>query len=332
VTARSSSSRHRAERLIRWYPRPWRDRYGEEFVELLVEDLAERPRWSGRTLNVVGSGLLARIADAGLTGSALDAPDQERASLAVLIASLAMFLALGISMWSQLTIGWQWSAPDTPGTTIAVIAMSVVAVFAALATCAAGPVIWTVIRAFVQKEAQGLGRPLLLTAAGLAVVIVGSRHFANGWPGTGGHPWSHQGMVPGGVAAFSWAATLSITSYWMHPAALGAFPLPEVIWMIGSPIAIGMAVIGSTKIVRRVQLSPGVLRLEIVLGRLAAAAAALFLVAASLWTLKGGSGPRGLFDAGAIDRFALVAMTVSLLVAVQSLRRARRGGPAPLAR
>lgn len=329
---RGASSRHHAERLLRCYPRAWRERYGEEFVELLVEDFADRPRWSGRTCNVVASGLLARISGAGLTGAALDAPDQARATLAALIGSLAMFLALGIAMWSQLTIGWQWSAPDTPGTTIAVIAMSVVVViFAVLAVCAAGPVIWTVARAFLHKNAGGLGRPSLLVGVGLAVVIVGSRHFGNGWPGTGGHPWSHQGMVPGGVAAFSWAATLSITSYWMHPSALLAFPRTEVVWMLSSPLAMGMAVVGSAKLVRRVQFSARVLRIEILLGRVAALAMSLFLVAAGLWTLKGGPGPRGLFDTGSIDRFALVAMAVALVVAVHSLRRARSGRRTQLA-
>ena len=326
MTRAGSGQRH-AEMLLRCYPRAWRERYGEEFVELLIEDFAERPHWSGRTFNVVATGLLARLSCAGLTGHVLDAPDQARASLAALIGSLAMFLALGISMWSQLTIGWQWSAPDTPGTTIAVVAMWVVVViFAVLAACASGPVMWTVIKAFVKGGARGLGRPVLLTAVGLALLTMGSRHFGNGWPGTGGHPWSHQGMVPGGVAAFSWASTLSITSYWMHPAALLGFPLPEVIWMFASPLAIGMAVVGSAKIVRRVHLSPRVLRVEILLGRLAAVAMALFLMAAGLWTLKGGSGPRGLFDAGAIDRFALIAMTTSLVVAVHSLRRTRSFG------
>jgi hypothetical protein len=96
--------------------------------------------------------------------------------------------------------------------------------------------------------------------------------------------------------------------------------------MFVSPLAIGMAVVGSAKIVRRVQLSPRVLRVEILLGRLAAVAMALFLMAAGLWTLKGGPGPRGLFDAGAIDRVAIIAMTTSLVVAVHSLRRTRSFG------
>lgn len=325
--------RQHAERLLRCYPRAWRERYGEEFVEFLIEDFADRPRWSGRTCNVVTSGLLARMAGAGLRGPVSDAPDQARASLAALIASLAAFLALGISMWSQLTIGWQWSAPDTPGTTIAMMAMSaVVVIFAVLAACAAGPVIWRVALAFLHKNARGLGRPLFLVGAGLAIVIVGSRHFGNGWPGTGGHPWPHQGIVPGGVAAFSWAATLSITSYWMHPSALLAFPAAEVVWMCCSPVALGMAVVGSAKVVRRVELAPRVLRMEIMLGRVAAIAMSVFLGAAGLWTLKGGPGPRGLFNTGAIDRFALVVMALALGVAVHSLRRARGARLARLVR
>ena len=34
----------RADRLIRWYPRAWRQRYGEEFGELVIADISERPR------------------------------------------------------------------------------------------------------------------------------------------------------------------------------------------------------------------------------------------------------------------------------------------------
>jgi hypothetical protein len=330
------SSRHsparRAEHLLRWYPRVWRERYGEEFMALLMEDLAERPRWSGRTINVMGSGLLARLTAAGLTGSALDAADQARATLATLLCSVAAFLVLGVSMWSQLTIGWQWSAPDTTGTTVAIVTMTLtVAIFIVLALCAVGPVLWTVARSLATGNARGLARPLVLVATGISLVIVGSRHFGNGWPGTGGHPWAHQGLVPGGVAAFSWASTLSITSYWVHPAALLAFPAPELAWMLASPVALVMIAVGSAKVVRRVHLSLAVLRVEILLGRLAVATMAVFLLAAGEWILRGGTGPRGLFDAGSIDRLAIVAMTASLVLAVHTLGRARTRGSAPWA-
>jgi hypothetical protein len=319
------SPSQRAERLLRWYPHAWRERYGEEFTELLILELAERPHSSGRTVNIMASGLLARLSAAGLTGTVLDGPAQARASLATLVCSVAAFLALGISMWSQLTIGWQWSAPDTAGTAIAIVAMTMaVALFALLAACAVIPVIWTVVRSFLRWNGHEFVRPLLLVGVGLSVVVVGSRHFGNGWPGTGGHPWAHQGLVPGGIAAFSWASTLSITSYWMHPSALLAFPPAEVAWMLASPVAMVMVAVGSAKTVRRIQLSPGILRFEILLGRLAVVAMALFLTAAGVWLLAGGTGPRGLFDAGTIDRFAVITMTAAIVLASHTLYRACR--------
>jgi hypothetical protein len=330
--SRTPSEERHAEHLLRWYPRAWRERYGEEFAELLMEDRAERPHSAGRTVNVMASGLLARLAGAGLAGGALEGPAQARASLSALICSVAAFLALGVSVWSQLTIGWQWSPPRTTGTAVAVVVMTAVVVaLAGLAACAAAPVIWTVLRALAHRTAPGLGRPVLLVAVGLVVVVVGSRHFGNGWPGTGGHPWTDQGLVPGGVAAFSWASTLSVTSYWAHPTALSAFPFSEVAWMVGSPVAMVMVVVGSTKVVRRTHLTPRVLRAEMVLGRLAAAAMALFVLATGVWMLNAGPGRRGLFASGAIDRVALIAMVACLLVAIQSLCRARRARPTGLA-
>jgi hypothetical protein len=50
----------RAGRVLLWYPRSWRIRYGEEFAELLAAELAEQgPSWR-RTVNVAATGLRAR--------------------------------------------------------------------------------------------------------------------------------------------------------------------------------------------------------------------------------------------------------------------------------
>jgi hypothetical protein len=297
-----------------------------------MAEWAERPRSVRRIVDVMASGLVARLSGAGLIGPMLDGPDQARAGLASLVVALAAFLVLGVSMWAQLTIGWQWSAPNASGTVIAVVAMTVtVGIFALLALAAAAPVVWSVVRAFQQRAAHGLGRPVLLIGAGLTVVIVGARHFGNGWPGTGGHPWAHQGLVPGGVAAFSWASTLSISSYWMHPLALSTFPPAEVAWMIASPIALTAVAVGCAKVIRRVQLSARALRFEVTLGRLAVGVMAVFVVAAGLWVLRGGAGPHGLFTTGAIDRVALVAMVATFAVAVRAMDRTATG-PVPRTR
>jgi len=329
----TESDRRRAGRLLRWYPRAWRVRYGDEFSELLASDIAERPRSWRRTGDVVQRAAAARLTGTGLTGHPLDPADQVRASLATLVCALAVFLAFGLAMWSQLTIGWQWSDPDTAATRAAVVVLSgVVLCFAVLTLLAAGPVVWALVRRATGRRFSGLAVPSALFAGGLAVLAAGGRHFANGWPGTGGHPWLHQGLVPGGVAAFTWAATLSVTSYWAHPGALASFPAAEVVWMAVSPLAMGAMVIGAATTVRRLDLSPGALRYETRLAQAGALAMAVFVLAVCGWIADGGPGPKNLFHAGAIDVAGVVVMAAGLAVAARALHTARRGGPAGLAR
>ena len=43
MSEREAALRRRARRALRWYPREWRARYGEEFTELLMADFDERP-------------------------------------------------------------------------------------------------------------------------------------------------------------------------------------------------------------------------------------------------------------------------------------------------
>ena len=132
----------RASRLLRWYPKAWRSRYGEEFAELLIADISERPRSRTRTADVARGGIVARLAAAGFCGCTLEASAQVRASLTALGWCVAIFVGVGTAMWSQLTIGWQWSEPDAAATTAAVVVMSAAMLaFAVLALAAIVPVL-----------------------------------------------------------------------------------------------------------------------------------------------------------------------------------------------
>ena len=255
MRVRPADVTRRAERLLRWYPKSWRARYGDEFAALLISDLSERPRSWPRTADVVRSAMVARLTGAGLTRHRLEPTEQVRASLACLGCTVAVFVAFGAALWAQLTVGWQWAAPAAVGTAAAMVVMSsVMFVFAALGLLAAVPVAASVLVHIGRRQTRGLVRPTALFLGAAALLIVGSRHFGNGWPGTGGHHWVHQGLVPGGVAAFLWASSLSISSYWAHPGALLGFPAPEVAWMVVSPLALVGMVVGATKILRRVEL------------------------------------------------------------------------------
>jgi hypothetical protein len=319
-----------AARLLRWYPRAWRSRYGEEFAELLVADIEERPRSRSRTADVIRGGLVARIGEAGLSGGAPEAGTaraRTSASLASLGCCAAVFAGVGGAMWSQLTIGWQWSAPASAGVTVAMFAMSAAMLaLAVLALLAVLPVAWRVLAG----RRPGLRGPSALFAAGLAIVVAGGRHFGNGWPGTGGHSWAHLGLVPGGVAAFSWASTLSVSSFWAHPAALAAFPAAELAWMALSPLAVAAAVTGAATAVRRAGLSPAALRFEARLGRAACAAMAVFLAGACAWVAVplgayGADRAPGPFHSGAIDAAGLVVLILALAVGRQAAAQAGAG-------
>ena len=283
----------RAGRLLRWYPKAWRSRYGEEFTELLISDIGERPRSRSRTADVIRGGIVARLADAGLSGSAPGATAQVRASLASLACCAAVFLGFGGAMWSQLTIGWQWSEPDTVGTIATLVMSGAMLVFAVLALLATLPVAWGVASRVARRQPRGLLGPSLLFLAGLA--------------------------------AFSWASTLSVSSFWAHPAALAAFPPAELAWMALSPLAVACVVAGAATAVRRTELSPGVLDFEARVGAAACITMAVFLGGCCAWIAGRAPGPGNLFHPGVIDVAGVAVMTVALAVARQAARQARTG-------
>jgi hypothetical protein len=310
----------RVRRLLLWYPRAWRARYGDEFAELLAAELAERgPCWQ-RSANIAVSGLRVRLAGVGLTGHPLDAGAAARAGLATVAACSAAAGLAGAAMWAQLAVGMQWSVPPDRAITWAIDLMSgALLVLAILALLAAAPVAWAAVMTALRGHGRQLCWPTALVTAGLFVLVIGGRHFANGWPGTGGHLLVHQGLVPAGAAAFGWATTMWITSYWVHPAALATFPATQLGWMLVSPAATGCVLTGAIKLLRRVELSPGAFRYQTWVANLA-------------WA-GGRSAP--LFRAGAIDRAGFAVLALAVLtgaVAVRQARAAARSGvalPAP---
>ena len=56
-----AKAERRAARLLRLYPRAWRLRYGEEFTQLLIADIVDRPRSWRRTVDVARRGLAVRF-------------------------------------------------------------------------------------------------------------------------------------------------------------------------------------------------------------------------------------------------------------------------------
>jgi hypothetical protein len=202
-------------------------------------------------------------------------------------------------------------------------ALLVIAVLAGL------PVLAAVGTRIARRRAGHLLKPLAVLVMATAILFAGGRHFENGWPGTGGHG----GFIPGGVAAFEWATSLSVSSYWAHPGALAGFPAAEVAWMAVCPLAQAAAVISAAIVVRRAALSARVLAFETRLGAAACTVMILLLVGCACWVATGGQpagGQRGggqpsLFHAGLIDVAGIAVLALALAIAAQAARMARRG-------
>lgn len=327
MSDRLGDPRDRARRLLRLYPLAWRKRYGDEFEQLLIADISERPRALSRTLDVVRSGTLARLAHAGLASDVADPARQRRAGVAAIGCSLCLFLGVGVGIWSQLTIDWQWSAPPTGSTRTGMLMMSAaLAGLAPLLALAVAPLVWTSIRTAVRRRGAGLRLRLAVAMLALALLIVGSIHVGHRWPGTGGHPWPGRDVVPGPVARFCWASTIWVTSYWAHPGALRALPPSELAWMIVGPAMLLAAVVAAGGMLRRAQVSDRVLRYELVLGVGLVAVMAIFLAGAGSWVVAGGAAG-GLFGVGIIDAIGIAVLGAVLSLACIAARRSLAATP-----
>jgi hypothetical protein len=312
----------RVRGLLAWYPAAWRDRYGEEFAELLLAELAERPRSWTTAANVRASGLRCRLAGAGLAGHPLDPAAARRAGLGTLAFAAGTFAVAGACLWSQLAIALQWAVSDNRVITNSLNLMSAALLLCAgAALLAAAPVAWAVIAAARAGSGRSLRWPACLTLTSAAVLLAGGTHFAGGWPGAGGHLLAHQGFVPGGFAAFGWATTMWITSYWLHPAMLAAFSASQIAWMVICPLMAGCLISGVVTLLRRVELSARAFRYEIWLGYLTVAGMTMFLGAAVCWLLWPG-GARPIFHGGSVDAAGLAVLATAAIAGVRAARQA----------
>ncbi|HEY5273592.1 MAG TPA: PASTA domain-containing protein [Acidimicrobiales bacterium] len=183
-----SRQERRARRLLRWYPRSWREHHPDEFLALLEDSISERPFWPRRTIDIAAHGLRVRSAELGsafrtsrrrvLIGSS--------ASLVVVVGALAVVTGgFGVLGTSGPTKG---QMPYEPGK---IVPYSSVPDYVAVSI---GPnMIGYAPRAYETRNspdlAAVLGRPVPIFASNLKTLL--------------GHEYSGVGFVPAGKSPWS---------------------------------------------------------------------------------------------------------------------------------
>lgn len=281
------------ETLLRCYPRAWRDRYGEEFAALLADDIAERPRCLRRDLDVIRCGLAARLA-----------------TPATALAALLVFVAAATSIWTQLARGTLGARPDTTAVTIGLVTLSVCGL-AVAATALTGTAL--LLAATVRTVRRGCGRrlvrPAVTALAGAGTLAAGAVHIS-----------AHaHAAVP--VVRWTWAATETISTYWVHPGRLLGLPLSELAWMVASPVAAAACWRGLAGLARHTGLTGMWQRAA---RPLIAAVLTPALVSAATWVVGSQHDPNASLRAGSLDLALIAAMTAAVLTIDAASRRARR--------
>jgi hypothetical protein len=93
-------------RLLRWYPAKWRQRYGDEFAEVLASSLSDGKGSVRLSFNVAREGGMARLEEAGFVGRSALPLQRARASVVTIFVAVCAFLA-SATVLIRYAKGWQ---------------------------------------------------------------------------------------------------------------------------------------------------------------------------------------------------------------------------------
>lgn len=302
----NDAERH-ARRLLRWYPRTWRERYGDELAALVIDDMTDQSRPLRRDLDVVRAGLAARMSACGVAGG----PVRDRSATTLTAATSAVvFVAAALSIWTQLADGWLAAPPHTCAVTVGLVTLSLwLGGLAVAAAVFIGRLARSIVRAVRLGQSPEMLRPLSLFLVSAGVLIAGVRLMASRWPGTAaGH---HSGMLASS-ARIAWAATDTISTFWLHPHRLVGLPPDELVWMVASPVAVIALVCAA---IRLAHVSGLHTRRHLPhVTTLAGIAALPCYVTAATWVIGSQHAMNTTYRAGTLDLVLIAAMAAAAFV------------------
>jgi len=240
----------KAARLLRWYPRAWRERYGEELLALIQDTLDEgRPTWRLR-LGVISGGLRERAHEAGQAVRAAINPRS------------------GPNLWAKVLVA---------GTTVALLPQNL----SESPSPARG---WQAVAAFDAVLAAVALTGAVVVAGGLAALPALVRFLqAGGWPKIRRRVAWAAGAT---VAAGGGLAALVLVVDSRSPGQLDASWVYLVGWLatgLAIAVAIGLWATAAAATAGHLALVPRVRAVQLVLGAVAAPLVTLVLVTLNLW-------------------------------------------------
>jgi hypothetical protein len=247
-----------ADRLLRWYPSAWRDRYGDELVALLEDELDGAAPGIRLRLSLASSGIRQRARTSGLAGSSADAALRLRSGALVVLVGWAILL-IGGAAFAKSSEHFSFAEPPSAqalarGAYSAVAALALVCGILVLAGMALA------VPATV-RHLRGGGWPVVRRR----VVVATAAVIGTGLVTVGLSAWAHHLDVHarnGGDAAYA-AAFLA--------------------WGVLTAVTLGLVLAAGVALARRISLTRAVLRVEGALAVAVAVLVAAVTAATGLW-------------------------------------------------
>ena len=325
----------RAVRLLRWYPPVWRERYGEEFVDHLEQDFADRPIDLRRSVNVACKGLVARVGDVGLSNSGVDPGGQARAALGTSFALIALMVVIMLDFWSRAMGAWSGRRyhpiPVSATTGILTVAMGLLMVVLAAVVLS---VAICVARQILRGRAGRLVGPSILAVASGAFLLYVARAFPSflspyihGADGFRVMSLSHPGQTIANLAQITW----ELTQRWVAPWNQGIPGISTIQTVVDDCVPLAMFAFGVAiaLLIRRVELPRVSARLVFPTVALLGTFTGVFFVAYIAWSAFGGPSNYEYFfpESPWLGVVYLILLALVPLLVIRSGLLARRNQP-----
>jgi hypothetical protein len=282
----------RAKRLLRWYPIAWRERYGEEFLDHLEQELAERPHDRGRSINIAYKGLVARVGDVGLSSSTVGSEDRTRAALGTSFALSALAAIITLNFWSR-AMGL-WSARRYHPIPVSATA-GILTVATAFLVVVLMVMVMTVIIFALRQVVRGRARPLLwpsIFAVVSGALLLYSVRWLPRMLGRYSHMfqgalrWTHLGSTIYAFAQITW----ELTQRWVQLWGQGSTGTPTAMIAVNDLVPFALLVFGVAiaLLMRRVELPRISARFGLAIVVLLGALIGVFVLTYLVWLTAGG--------------------------------------------
>ncbi len=283
----TAQTSRRAERLTRWYPLAWRQRYGAEFTDLLEQEIVETPHDVKRTRNIIYKGLMARLGDLGILRVPISSRNPVRTAVATTYALVSVFTLFALDYWSGAMNLWNEGGIRQSFAITAWLGAATVmaAVLAVAAVVMVAVIIWSAAREVVRSKPPRMTRQLIsavVSAAFVVYAVVPAIRFELSLQGI---DWTRPGQIIKLVSGATAEVVVSIYRTWSNQ--IGWFNLGTWAYLF-TPVALVVLSLSVGKLVRQMEFSLRANKVGRVVVVVASVTMVLFPVCYLGWVFAGG--------------------------------------------